>query len=215
LIEGGLEAFGTRGFHLAGVRDVCAAARLTERYFYESFRNREALFLAVYQDAVQRVRDAVTRAVADAPPRPADLARAGLGAALALYRDDPRLARVLLVDVLSIGPEAGDAQSTVSTSFADWIGALVRARYPELVEQGLDPQLVANALYGSTLYLTMRWTAGGYQEPLERVLDHCVLVFDAFFTEMKRRKRARPKPRRVKPRHVKSSKRAFRKEGQR
>lgn len=66
LVEAGLDAFGTRGFHLTGVRDVCASARLTERYFYESFKNLEALFLAVYEAAVERVRSAVTRALEDA-----------------------------------------------------------------------------------------------------------------------------------------------------
>src|ERR1700742_1768346 len=49
LLEAGIEAYGTRGFHAVGVRDVCGLAKLTERYFYESFENREALFLAVYR----------------------------------------------------------------------------------------------------------------------------------------------------------------------
>src|ERR1700761_6709612 len=76
IVEAGLDAFGTRGFHLTGVRDVCAAARLTERYFYESFKNREALFLAVYDEAVERMREVVTRALDAAGHRPSDVARA-------------------------------------------------------------------------------------------------------------------------------------------
>ena len=107
LVEAGLEAFGMRGFHLTGVRDVCAAARLTERYFYESFKNREALFLAVYDTAVDRMRAAVVRALEGAGDRPIEVARAGLTAMLTTYREDPRVARVLLVEVLAIGQEVG------------------------------------------------------------------------------------------------------------
>jgi AcrR family transcriptional regulator len=47
LIEAALEVFATRGYSASTVRDVCREAGLTERYFYESFRNREALLAAL------------------------------------------------------------------------------------------------------------------------------------------------------------------------
>src|ERR1700760_2964539 len=47
-IEAGVELFGTHGFRGATVRGVCAAAGLTDRYFYESFPTLEALLAAVY-----------------------------------------------------------------------------------------------------------------------------------------------------------------------
>ena len=46
-IEAGVELFGTQGFRGATVRGVCAAAGLTDRYFYESFPTLEALLAAV------------------------------------------------------------------------------------------------------------------------------------------------------------------------
>src|SRR5574343_918774 len=46
LIEGAIEVFGTKGFHTATVREICVAAHLTERYFYESFKTLSQLFLA-------------------------------------------------------------------------------------------------------------------------------------------------------------------------
>jgi len=44
LMEAGLQAYGTQGFFSVTVRDICIEAKLTERYFYESFKNSEALF---------------------------------------------------------------------------------------------------------------------------------------------------------------------------
>jgi AcrR family transcriptional regulator len=193
LVEAGLEAFGTRGFHLTGVRDVCGAARLTERYFYESFKNREALFLAVYEAAVERIRAAVARALESAGRRPIEVARAGLTAMLTTYREDPRLARVLLVEVLAIGREVGDAQQAVSASFAEMIAGVTQSLFPGMTEHGLEPRLVGNALYGSTLYVSMQWASGGFREPQEQILAHCLLVFDALVAEMRRRERSRSK----------------------
>src|SRR5438046_2504022 len=88
LIAAGLETFGKHGFHAIGVRDVCAEARLTERYFYESFKNREQLFLATYQCAVRQIQEAITSALACGGAEPAGLARAGLRAALRGFQDD-------------------------------------------------------------------------------------------------------------------------------
>jgi AcrR family transcriptional regulator len=190
LVEAGFATFGTRGFHETGVRDVCAAARLTERYFYESFRNLEGLFLAVYGEAVERVRSVVTGALAEASGPPPAIARAALRAVLHAFRDDPRLARVLLLEILTVGPGVGDAQQIVSASFAAVIASLAHELHPDLDALGLDPQLLANALYGSTLYLAMRWVESGFREHLETVLDHCVFVYESMFEAVKRRKRS-------------------------
>jgi AcrR family transcriptional regulator len=48
-IEAGTELFGDAGFRGATVRGVCAAAGLTDRYFYESFPSLEALLAEVYR----------------------------------------------------------------------------------------------------------------------------------------------------------------------
>src|SRR5206468_2848506 len=47
LLEAALEDFGTRGVAATGVKDICRRAGLTDRYFYESFRDSGELFTAV------------------------------------------------------------------------------------------------------------------------------------------------------------------------
>jgi len=48
LIAGAIAVYGERGYHQATVKAVCEAAGLTERYFYESFANSEALLIDSY-----------------------------------------------------------------------------------------------------------------------------------------------------------------------
>lgn len=178
-IEAGLNLFGSRGFHACGVRELCLEARLTERYFYESFSNREALFQAVYERAFGAIREAVVRAIATAPREVGQLSRAAIRGVLQTLRNDPRLSRILLIDVLTIGADVS-AQSRLATqSFVDIVRELIAALYPELSRQGLQIEMLANGLVGSTLYLIMQWAFGGFREPLEEVVQHCALFYEA------------------------------------
>jgi AcrR family transcriptional regulator len=179
LIEAGLEVFGARGFHGVRVRDICVQARLTERYFYESFENREALFLAVYDHAVARIRAAILAAIAASPPAVVPTARGSLRAFLETLRDEPRLARILLIDVFTVGEDVANQSRRVTQSFADLVRDLGQHLYPGIAALGWQPQLIANGLVGSTVYQAMQWAFDGFQQPLESVLDHCVLFYEA------------------------------------
>ena len=176
LLDAGLATFGTQGFHATGVREICASAQLTERYFYESFKNREALFVAVYEQVVQEMHEAIGRALVDAPADLLEVSRRALRVVLTTFRDDPRVARLMLIEVLSAGTP--DAWMKVSASFADLIVANALAVSPDL-EKALDVRSVANGLYGSTVYIAMRWTLEGFARPLEEVLEHCLLFYAA------------------------------------
>lgn len=179
LLDAGLEVFGTQGYHGVRVRDVCVKARLTERYFYESFANLEALFLAVYDRAVERIRQAIQTAIEVAPASMIGMARPALGAFLESLRDEPRLARILLIDVLTVGTDVSNRSRLATQSFADLVKSLLMELYPDLRERNVDPRLVADGLVGATVYLVMQWALDGFQEPLERILEHCALFYDA------------------------------------
>jgi AcrR family transcriptional regulator len=179
LIEAGLEVFGTRGFHGVRVRDICVQARLTERYFYESFENREALFLAVYERAVTRIREATLSAIAKSAPDLVQTARGALCAYLETLRAEPRLARILLIDVLTVGQDVAHQSRRATQSFVELVRDIVNHLYPGIQALGLEPALIANGLVGSTLHLAMHWAFNGFKQPLGDVLDHCLLFYEA------------------------------------
>lgn len=53
-IAAGIEVFGEFGFRQATVRKLCQQAKLTDRYFYQSFGSIEALLIAVYSELMAR-----------------------------------------------------------------------------------------------------------------------------------------------------------------
>jgi AcrR family transcriptional regulator len=184
LVEAGLEAFGVHGFLAVGVREICGLAKLTERYFYESFENREALFAAVYMEAAQRIRTAIAAAHAKARPEPTAFARAGLEATLRTFRDDPRIARILLLEMFAVS-NVGEVRLVESQAFADEIAAITKAFHPDIDEKHLNADIIGNGLYGATVYIAMRWALEGFRAPLEVVLDHCVLFYEALEEKMR------------------------------
>jgi len=179
LLAAGLTAFADKGFHGVGVRDVCAAAELTERYFYESFDNLEVLFLAVYDQCVQRVREATDAALAAEHDTPEAVTRAGLSAFFGTLGEDPRIARVLLIDVLTVNADVAAQSHLVVASFAEVVGRVMVERFGGALEAGLRADIFAHGLVGATIHIGVQWVFGGLSEPLEEIVEHAVVMFEA------------------------------------
>src|SRR3954470_23258141 len=67
LIEAALDRLHADGIAGVSVRSVCTRARLTPRYFYESFADLDQLLLAAVDAVVDEVADRALAALAAAP----------------------------------------------------------------------------------------------------------------------------------------------------
>jgi AcrR family transcriptional regulator len=81
---------------------VCAEARLTERYFYESFSGLDALLEAVMDEIAEEIEETSRRAAANAGADPASRVRASIDAFVQLLLDDPRKGRVTLIESVAV-----------------------------------------------------------------------------------------------------------------
>lgn len=178
-MEAGLQAYGNHGYHAVTVREICAEAKLTERYFYESFRDREALFGAVYQREVEQLRGRVLQTIRQHAPDGRAMARAGLEAFFQGLRDDPRRARILFVDVLSISAAMTGQSRQVTSGLSGFLLQFTQALYPGMQTSGLDPEIVATGLVGACINVAMHWVYGGFAQPVEAVRDSCYAIFEA------------------------------------
>lgn len=177
-LEAGLEAFGLRGYHSVTVRDICAAAKLTERYFYESFKDREALFSAIYERQVGVLRGRIGTMLAQHGPDPRAMTRAALNEFFTVLRDDPRMTRVLFVDVLTISPAVEKQSRGAVHSWGRMFEEVAQLMFPRIRDSGLDPMIIALGLVGACINIAMSWVSGGFQEPVERIRDNCYAIFD-------------------------------------
>lgn len=110
LLEVGLDLFAERGFARTGVRELCRAARIGERAFYDTIGSREALLRDVYLAATDAVITDIAAALVDAPTDLRGRLHAGLAAFFASITDDPRRGRLIYVESLGRGPEIEEAR---------------------------------------------------------------------------------------------------------
>ena len=141
------------------VRAVCRSAGLTERYFYESFADRDEFVRAVYDDVCARAMAALTNAKT---PRDA------VEQFVALMVDDPARGRVLLL--------APTKEPVLTRSGAEWMPSFIELVQRKLTRIG-DPAhaaMVATGLIGALTALFTAYLNGRLAATREQFIDYCV-----------------------------------------
>jgi AcrR family transcriptional regulator len=177
LLEGGLEVFGTKGFHAATVREICAAARLTERYFYESFKTLQELFLAVYADLRDQLMALELEAIGTDEATPLDKLEPALRAFLEFIRDDPRRGRVMLIDVVGVNAEVANASDAAARNYSSILKERLLRLFPEGRSPDISVALLADGMIGLNVMLAARWMQNGFAEPIDKVVATNVLPY--------------------------------------
>lgn len=158
LIETALDCMHDDGVAGVSVRSVCARARLTARYFYESFDDLNQLLVATVDAVSDEVADEALAALAAAPPELEVQVRAAIDAGYGVVATDPRKASALLVAASGHGP-LRERRHKIITHYAD----LIIDGLPVLNGLGLPERRTARA--------TALFVMGGAAEVIEAVLS--------------------------------------------
>lgn len=110
LLRVGRELFADHGFTKTGVRDLCRAAKCSERSFYDACGSRESLLRDVYLLATDEVVADIRSAMADAPAELLPRLRVGLDAFFQSIVREPRNGRLIYVEALGRAPEIEQAR---------------------------------------------------------------------------------------------------------
>lgn len=178
LISAALELLGTDGWHAATVRAICSQARLTPRYFYESFAGRDAILLAVFDQIAQEGSGAVLAAVSAAPPDARAKAQAAIGAFIELVTDDPRKARVLFIEAMGSETLARRRFQTLRM-FAQLVADQARGFYGVPGETDPIVEITALMLAGGLAETLLAWLDGTLRVTREQLIEDCTDLFVA------------------------------------
>ena len=133
LLEAALDLLGSADAEVS-VRGVCAAARLTQRYFYESFTNLDELQLALLDQIAEEIAFEAAAALADAAPTDLyDACRTAFRGAYSVFEDDPRKARAALL-VFSGTAGLTEARRRIVLAYAEQMAAFFGAEYGDAVD---------------------------------------------------------------------------------
>jgi AcrR family transcriptional regulator len=170
LMAAAIAVYGARGYHQATVKAVCEHAGLTERYFYESFANSEALLIDSYNAVTCSVVGEITRAAEDAGNGRIARSRAMLHAYFAALQHDPQSARVFLVEIRGVS-------RAVDQAFDASLRAIGREVARIVAPPGApDDELLQAGVVGGVIHIALRWIGDDYQPSIEAVVDSALTL---------------------------------------
>jgi len=154
LIRAAIAVSARTGREGASVAAICAEAGLTARYFYESFPNREALFLAAFS----RLQDELfARIQPFATGR--DPVKGALTGFFKTLAEFPGAARVFLV-------ELDETEAEMKA-----LGRAAAARFGALFAPQARPGSLAQAgAAGAIIQIARRWVQNCFDEPVDTVV---------------------------------------------
>lgn len=186
LLAAGLELFGTQGYAATSVKSLCTHAGLTERYFYESFQNREDIFKVVAGRSAAGLARQLMPLAMDAQDNVEDQVREGLRIVFQWFRDDPRRARVQLIEPLTIGPHMTEMYRQVTGGFTMMLRDMaVRWFGPAFEARKLDAQLLSTAMVGAVVEMTKAWVLEGCPQPVDEMVHNAMAIYTAFTEKLR------------------------------
>jgi AcrR family transcriptional regulator len=162
LIDAGVDLLGGESGPALTVRAVCRATGLTERYFYESFSERDEFVRAVYDDVCARAMSTLSSSTS---------ARDAVERFVALMVDDPTRGRVLLL--------APTVEPVLTRSGANWMPSFIEllqhkvTRITEITQPAVQA-MAATGLLGALTALFIAYLDGRLSATREQFIDHCV-----------------------------------------
>ena len=159
LVAAGVQLLGGAAGPALTVRAVCRAAGLTERYFYESFADRDEFVRAVYDDVCSAAMSALTTA---------DTPRDAVERFVTLMVDDPVRGRVLLI--------APEREPVLAKSGAEWMPSFIDLLQRKLtrITDPAKQAMVATGLVGALTALFTAYLNGRLATTREQFIDYCV-----------------------------------------
>ena len=164
IIQSMIEAVAERGYQETRVADVVEGAGVARKTFYDYFDDKEACFLAAYDQASARLYEAAAEAFNAKPDTPwAERISAAMAALLEQLASWPEGARFVIVEVLAAGPKALVRRDAALRQFAELVEAGRRESSIELpgmtsvaIVGGVFELLYSEILHGATARLPSR-----------------------------------------------------------
>jgi AcrR family transcriptional regulator len=154
LVRAALDLAGRFGLEGLSVAAICAEAGLTQRYFYESFPNSDALFVEAYRFAQQELFEDMMEFID--PKNPIESALTGF---FSVLKTHPGQARVFLVDIDDSSPSMKEASREGAEKFRKLF-----------CPKAKDPLEIAGTL-GAIIQIAKRWIDSGFDAPVKKVVS--------------------------------------------
>ena len=160
ILQAALEVFAEKGYHRALVDDIVRASRTSKGAVYHHFPNKEALFLALVDDFAARLAGAMGAAI-EGTHGALGKVQAALTAGLETFARHRDLARILLLESVSLGSAYQSKRLEVHERFASLIQAYLDDAVAEGSIPALDTRVATLAWLGAVNEVVIQWLYTG------------------------------------------------------
>lgn len=184
LVRAGLTLFGSDGYANVTIERLCKTSRVSTRYFYEHFENREALLAAVFEQVINDGRKVILEALAKPGTHLAPMERSldALRAFLHYYMDEPTRARIGCLETVGVSPALEARRRKLIHELAD----IVSLSANTLADAGVLPaasyRLSGVALVGASNELIAEWLIADTGLDADAMIRQIVALFRALIT---------------------------------
>ncbi|WP_405064250.1 TetR/AcrR family transcriptional regulator [Kribbella sp. NBC_01505] len=170
LMAAGVDLFTSTGYQQTKITELCAAAGMSTRGFYQEFETKEALLLELYVRTNQLAHDHVSQTLTTLETTdPAARIDVLIDVYLAAVTSDPRLARLNYVEAVGVSP-------AVEALHVEWVGrwsSLIEREADRMAEAGLAPRrdfrLTAIMIVGAITGLLREWQTHAARYPTTEI----------------------------------------------
>ncbi|MFI5916723.1 TetR/AcrR family transcriptional regulator [Dactylosporangium sp. NPDC051541] len=168
LVAAAVQLFAAREYDDVTVADVCSLARVSKRYFYDHFADREALVLALHREVNGWL---LTRIAASAPKQADSLdgaLRPMLATLVRLLAEHPQRARIIYINA----PRMELRRRGVLREEADLFGKLLAPLAPALRADAVRYKRTILALIAGISEVLIDWVWHDMTDPAEPLVEH-------------------------------------------
>jgi AcrR family transcriptional regulator len=169
ILESAAQVFASKGFHNAAVDDIVKASGTSKGAVYFYFESKEQIFLSLVEGYASTLAHEIQMAVQRARGLVAQI-EAAIATLVLSFQNHRSLAKIVLVDWLSVGPEYQGKRIALKAMLVE----VLRGYLDRAVEDGkIAPQDTETAAYvwiGAISEVALRWLNTGKPDPLEEVL---------------------------------------------
>ncbi|HSV40240.1 MAG TPA: TetR/AcrR family transcriptional regulator [Nocardioidaceae bacterium] len=171
LVAASLAIWQEQGWAAVTMRGVCARSGLTDRYFYESFSDRDALLVAVWDQMRDETLTMLLSVITTARDlSPLEQLRAALSAVVHHITDDPARSQIIFGDHAGSAALEQRRRDTVQMSTDLMIATARPYLRPDVDEQAFRINVLVGI--GGFVELMLAWRSGLIDADPDSIVDH-------------------------------------------
>lgn len=171
-ITAGITLFGTIGFRAVTVRGICKEAKLTDRYFYESFGSLETLSMAVYEYCMSVLLQKVVSTIEKENQTGdiLDAMRAGINTYFKEI-EEPKTAQICLLGLEGISPEIDQMYNNYIKKIAHLYISIIQQSYPSWDLPDAEKEVIGLSVVGILRQSATTWVVNDYDKDRETLVS--------------------------------------------